>query len=48
MASPASPSPCVEYSGCDAGYGVRYCEYAGDHGYPDFAPQGLWDFFKGL
>jgi poly(3-hydroxybutyrate) depolymerase len=46
--TPVSPSPCVEYGGCNAGYAVRYCEYDGDHGYPSFAPQGIWDFFKSL
>jgi hypothetical protein len=48
MSSPVTPSPCVEYAGCDPGYAVRWCEYNGDHTYPTFAPQGIWSFFKGL
>jgi hypothetical protein len=48
LSSPVPPSPCVEYAGCNAGLGVRYCEYDGDHGYPELAPQGLWDFFESL
>jgi polyhydroxybutyrate depolymerase len=46
--SPVTPSPCVEYASCDAGYAVRWCEYNGTHTYPTFAPQGIWSFFKSL
>jgi poly(3-hydroxybutyrate) depolymerase len=46
--SPVEPSPCVEYGSCQSGFPVRYCEYAGGHEWPDFAPQALWNFFKSL
>jgi polyhydroxybutyrate depolymerase len=42
------PSPCVEYSACNPGFAVRYCEYNGDLGLPSFAAAGLWGFFKEL
>jgi poly(3-hydroxybutyrate) depolymerase len=48
MPQPVSPSPCVEYAGCNAGFAVRYCEYDGDLGLPSFAASGVWSFFKGL
>jgi polyhydroxybutyrate depolymerase len=44
----ADPSPCVDYAACDVGFPVRYCEYDGDLGLPDFAAAGLWEFFKGF
>lgn len=43
-----SPSPCVEYAGCDAGYPVRYCEFDGAAEVPTFTANGVWDFFKAL
>lgn len=50
-----SPSPCVEYSGCDTGYPVRYCEHDeedpqrhGGHAWPSFAGEAIWSFFKEL
>jgi polyhydroxybutyrate depolymerase len=43
---PSAAYPCVEYGGCDAGYPVRWCEYDGGHEWPDFAPQGIYDFFS--
>jgi poly(3-hydroxybutyrate) depolymerase len=43
---PVEPSPCVAYAGCDAGYPVSWCEFAGDHTVPDFASQAIWDFFS--
>ncbi|MGE5783901.1 MAG: hypothetical protein ACM3ZE_04890 [Myxococcales bacterium] len=46
--TPVSPSPTVEYGGCDEGFPVRYCEYDGDHYLPSYAPRGIWDFFKAL
>lgn len=48
MSKPVDPAPTVEYAGCDAGFGVRYCEYDGDHNLPAYAPKGIWDFFKTL
>jgi polyhydroxybutyrate depolymerase len=43
---PATPSGCVSYQGCDAGYPVTWCEFTGDHYTPDFAPQQVWSFFS--
>jgi poly(3-hydroxybutyrate) depolymerase len=48
MSSPVDPAPTVEYAGCDAGFAVRYCEYEGEHNLPNYAPKGIWDFFKAL
>jgi poly(3-hydroxybutyrate) depolymerase len=44
--TPVSPSPCVAYSGCDAGYPVTWCEFAGEHTVPSFASAAIWDFFS--
>lgn len=45
--TPVTPSPCVAYDGCDAGYPVTWCERVGDgHNIPDFASQAIWDFFS--
>ena len=40
-----SPSPCVTYTGCTAGYPVTWCEFNGGH--TTWAPesQAVWDFF---
>jgi polyhydroxybutyrate depolymerase len=40
-----SPSPCVTYQGCRAGYPVTWCEFNGAH--TTWAPesQAVWDFF---
>ncbi len=47
--SPTTPSPCVAYDGCDTGLPVIWCEHdettLGGHGWPSFAPQGIWNFF---
>jgi poly(3-hydroxybutyrate) depolymerase len=45
---PITPDPCVEYSGCAAGSAVRWCVYQDGHDWPDFAPAGIWDFFRDL
>jgi polyhydroxybutyrate depolymerase len=45
---PASPDECLDYDGCDAGLPVRWCVHHDAHAWPDFAAQGLWDFFKAL
>jgi len=41
-----TPSPCVAYSGCDTGYPVHWCEFAGTHTIPSFSGQGIWAFFS--
>lgn len=46
--APISPEPCQEYSGCDDGAPVRWCVYQDGHNWPEFAPQGIWDFFSSL
>jgi poly(3-hydroxybutyrate) depolymerase len=45
---PVEPSPCVEYSGCDIRFPVRYCEYKGDGMLPGFVAGGVWSFFRAL
>ena len=37
------PSPCVAYDGCAKP--VHWCEFSGGHDWPDFAGDGVWDFF---
>jgi poly(3-hydroxybutyrate) depolymerase len=48
--APITPAPCVEYSGCTAGFNVRFCahdETAGSgHGWPSWAPGAAWDLFQ--
>ncbi len=46
---------CVEYTNCDAGYPVRWCQYSqadkpysNHHEWPSFAPQEAGDFFLTL
>jgi polyhydroxybutyrate depolymerase len=43
-----TPSPCVAYQGCAAGYPVHWCEFAGGHAAPTFASAAIWDFFSQL
>jgi poly(3-hydroxybutyrate) depolymerase len=41
-----TPSPCVQYDGCDAGYPVVWCPVAGGgHVIPSFAASGIANFF---
>jgi poly(3-hydroxybutyrate) depolymerase len=40
------PSPCVAYSGCDAGYPVVWCEHTGGHTVPSFASAAIGTFFQ--
>jgi poly(3-hydroxybutyrate) depolymerase len=44
--APTTPSPCVEYSGCDPGYPVHWCLFSGGHSTPSFATAGIWAFFS--
>lgn len=44
--SPASPSPCVTYQGCDEGYPVTWCEFEGGHSPQRWSSQPVWDFFS--
>ncbi|HVU02908.1 MAG TPA: Ricin and poly(3-hydroxybutyrate) depolymerase fusion [Polyangiaceae bacterium] len=43
--TPVGPAGCVAYDGCDPGYPVHWCEFDGGHLIPDFAPEGIWNFF---
>jgi poly(3-hydroxybutyrate) depolymerase len=43
---PTTPSPCVAYQGCAAGYPVTYCKFSGDHTVPSFASEAIWQFFS--
>jgi polyhydroxybutyrate depolymerase len=43
---PIEPSPCVEYTGCDAGYPVVWCEHTGGHTVPSFAGGAIATFFQ--
>jgi polyhydroxybutyrate depolymerase len=47
-AMPTTPSPCVTYQGCDAGYPVTWCEFEGGHSPPSFATDAIWEFFSGF
>jgi polyhydroxybutyrate depolymerase len=42
--SPTDPDPCVAYDGCDTP--MHWCEFGGDHEWPDFAAAGIWQFFS--
>jgi poly(3-hydroxybutyrate) depolymerase len=44
--APTTPSPCIEYSGCDTGYPVHWCQFSGGHSTPTFAAAGVWPFFS--
>jgi polyhydroxybutyrate depolymerase len=46
MTMPGSPSQCVEYTGCNDGYPVVWCEYPGGHTQPSFGPDAIWAFFE--
>jgi polyhydroxybutyrate depolymerase len=48
MFARADPAPCVEYTGCEIGRPVRYCEYDGNQDVPGFAAGAIWNFLKGL
>jgi poly(3-hydroxybutyrate) depolymerase len=43
---PTSPSPCVAYQGCDAGFPVVWCQFNGGHTPWDMAPDPVWSFFS--
>jgi poly(3-hydroxybutyrate) depolymerase len=44
--APVEPSPCVAYTGCDAGNPVVWCEFMGGHTVPQFASAAIWTFFS--
>lgn len=43
---PYGSNGCVEYQGCTAGYPLVWCEYSGDHGWPNFSTDEVWEFFS--
>jgi poly(3-hydroxybutyrate) depolymerase len=43
---PVDPSPCVAFAGCDQGYPVTWCEFAGGHTPPPFSGDAIWKFFS--
>jgi len=42
----AADASCVDYQGCDAGYPVTWCEFAGSHMPPSFSTKAITAFFK--
>jgi polyhydroxybutyrate depolymerase len=47
--APTTPSPCVRYEGCAAGYPVEWCPFAGTHyPLPAFTAEAIWSFFSTL
>jgi poly(3-hydroxybutyrate) depolymerase len=44
--TPVTPSPCVQYQGCMAGYPVVWCEFSGGHMPWSPAPDPVWAFFS--
>lgn len=43
---PTDPSPCQSFPGCDKGFPVTWCEFAGGHTVPQFAYAAIWTFFS--
>jgi polyhydroxybutyrate depolymerase len=43
---PGSPSGCVNYQGCDAGYPVVWCEFDGVHEPPPYSGSATWAFLS--
>ena len=43
---PTDPSPCVAYQGCDDGFPVTWCEFAGGHTQFSGAGAAIWTFFS--
>ncbi len=43
---PTDPSPCVAYQGCDGGFPVHWCVFAGGHMQPNFGSAAIWAFFS--
>jgi polyhydroxybutyrate depolymerase len=47
MTTPGTPSQCVEYQGCKAGYPVVWCENPGaGHTQPSYGGSAIWKFFS--
>jgi poly(3-hydroxybutyrate) depolymerase len=44
--SAVTPSPCVAYQGCTAGYPIHFCQFSGGHSAPSFASAAIWSFFN--
>jgi poly(3-hydroxybutyrate) depolymerase len=46
--TPTTPSPCVAYSNCAAGYPVVWCPFAGGHETPGWEWPAIMHFFDSL
>jgi polyhydroxybutyrate depolymerase len=46
VTTPGSPSGCVNYQGCDPGYPVIWCPFAGVHEPPLFAGTAIWAYLS--
>jgi polyhydroxybutyrate depolymerase len=44
--TPGSQTGCVNYTGCDEGAPVSWCEFDGVHQPPPFSGLEIWNFFK--
>lgn len=44
--TPVTPSPCVSYEGCTAGYPVVWCEFSGGHTPMSNSGPAIWAFFS--
>jgi predicted esterase len=42
---PVTPSPCAAYQGCLPDYPIVLCQFSGGHMVPNFAAEGIWNFF---
>jgi polyhydroxybutyrate depolymerase len=47
MSMPTTPSPCVNYTGCRAGFVVNYCQHGGGHAFPGYGTGGIYNFLFG-
>jgi poly(3-hydroxybutyrate) depolymerase len=43
---PEGSNGCVAYQGCDPGYPVVWCQFAGGHTVPPFSSDEIWQFFS--
>jgi len=39
---------CEEYVDCDPDFTVKFCSFNGDHDWPDFGGETVWNFFDNL
>jgi len=41
-----TPTGCVDFQGCDAGYPVSWCEFDGVHEPPAYSGEAIWKFLS--